>query len=254
MFKIDNYDVVSMPRTRHGGGVLIYYRNYIKASIIEPLSFIHTCFECVFIDVKINSQNFTLGSLYRPPTGNNNITEFIGLFRDKILVQLPSNDIIICGDFNIDFKSNSSQAENFITEMASFNLFNLINDFTRISLSSDGSVASSTCIDHIWTSSCKIQSSFVLNYHLTDHYPIGCFINLPKNNEIKTQQSRRVSRNGKHNFQNDFSIFFNNLILTPDIDNTIHRIQISLEKMINNNFPIENKKVKLKSRNSKDHG
>ena len=99
MFKIDNYDVVSMPRTRHGGGVLIYYRNYIKASIIEPLSFIHTCFECVFIDVKINSQNFTLGSLYRPPTGNNNITEFIGLFRDKILVQLPSNDIIICGDF-----------------------------------------------------------------------------------------------------------------------------------------------------------
>ena len=99
MFKIDNYDVVSMPRTRHGGVLLIYYRNYIKASIIEPLSFIHTCFECVFIDVKINSQNFTLGSLYRPPTGNNNITEFIGLFRDKILVQLPSNDIIICGDF-----------------------------------------------------------------------------------------------------------------------------------------------------------
>ena len=31
MFKIDNYDVVSMPRSRHGGEVLIYYRNCIKA-------------------------------------------------------------------------------------------------------------------------------------------------------------------------------------------------------------------------------
>ena len=246
MFKIDNYDVVSMPRSRHGGGVLIYFRRYIKASIIDHLSFIHTSFECVFIDVKINSHNFTLGSVYRPPTGNNNINEFISVFRDKILDKLPTNDIIICGDFNIDIKSNSAQSVSFITEMASRNLFNLINDFTRISFNTDGSLASNTCIDHIWTSSYKVHSSFVLNYHLTDHFPIGCFINLPKNNELRTQQSRLVSINGILNFQKDFSIFFNNLIISTDIDNTIHCIQISLEKMISNNFPIANKKVKIK--------
>ena len=148
--------------------------------------------------------------------------------------------------FNIDLNSNSAQSENFTTEMASFNLFNLINDFTRVNLDSDGNIISNTCIDHIWTSSCNINNSFVLNYHLTDHYPIGCFINLPKSNEVRTQQSRAVSIEGINNFKNDFTTFFNNLILTPEVNNLVHGIQISLEEMITNNFPIENKKVKIK--------
>ena len=78
--------------------------------------------------------------------------------------------------FNIDLNCTSSpQVADFVTEMESRNLFNLISHNTRVQYDPDGNIRSNTFIDHIWTSGSFIDSSCVIDYHLSDHFPLGCF-------------------------------------------------------------------------------
>ena len=244
LFKIDGYNIFSVPRNRHGGGVLIYCCNIISASQIEHLSFTCPLFESLFIDIKIRSHQFTLGSIYRPPTNVSNIGNFVCILKEKILSRLTSNNVILCGDLNIDLNSNSQHIENFCTE---FNLFNIISNSTRVNTDDAGNIISSTLIDHIWTSFSNIKSSFVLEYHLTDHYPVGCFIDISKSSETPLNRTRIISNTNIDNYKHDFTTFFNNLIINPNTNDLFNEVFDTLKAIISNNFPIVEHKTSSKS-------
>ena len=144
---------MSVPRHRHGGGVGIYYNNNLSVTLDESLSFISPHFESIFIEVQIESSKLTLGSIYRPPSSSGNIRDFAHNFSERILDKISNPEVIICGGFNIDLNCTSSpQVADFVTEMESRNLFNLISHNTRVQYDPDGNIRSSTLIDQIWTS------------------------------------------------------------------------------------------------------
>ena len=159
---------------------------------------------------------------------------------------MPSNTNIICGDFNIDLSSNSSNVQNFKTEMSSWNLSNIISNPTRVTFDPAGNVLSNTIIDHIWTTS-QINFSFVLNYQLTDHYPIGCSLDLPCDSQNYFYKSRAIGTCKIPKFQQDFKDFFNNIFITPDTNGVFNEIFSSLKNIISTNFPIETKRKKTKN-------
>ena len=208
LFKIDGYESFVTSRNRHGGGVLIFYKNQYHASIIESLSYISPNIESLFINITLNSQALTIGTIYRPPSRS--INEFIIELENNILNHLPSNNTVILGDFNIDLlcpPTNSTTA--FLTEMQSRGLNNLISNPTRVQHSTSGSISSSTLIDHIWNSSAYVESSFVLAYSLTDHFPIGCVLNIPADQDIKVTKGRKIDKEHITRFQNEFLNFAN---------------------------------------------
>ena len=188
LFQMEGYDLFSSSRNRHGGGVLIYVKQNINALSQEQLTHINPFFESLFLKIKLKSKTLTIGTVYRPPSSTHNINDFFDEFNNKILSILPSTNCMIFGDLNIDSFNSSTQVSNFVTEMASRGFVNLIDHPTRVHLDDGGNTLSSTAIDHIWTSCHNIESSFVLNFHLTDHYPIGCSINLPLENDKQVKK------------------------------------------------------------------
>lgn len=81
-------------------------------------------------------------SIYRPPASNFNAFQLI--FEDILRIICKSKQsIIICGDFNIDLLSSSSEKTNFIALLKSFNLTHLFLEPTRVT------PTSATCIDNV---------------------------------------------------------------------------------------------------------
>jgi protein involved in ribonucleotide reduction len=82
--------------------------------------------------------------IYRSPTGN--FTQFIKSL-DRILTHLtkPNTEVIICGDFNIDFsQEKSSKRQEFVTLLATYKLISTIKYPTKCSSRSN------TTIDNIF--------------------------------------------------------------------------------------------------------
>ena len=246
LFQIEGYDIFSAPRNRHGGGVLIYVKQNIHALPQDHLTHTNLFFESIFLKIKLNSKTLTIGTVYRPPSNSHNINDLLGEFNNKILSILPSSNCMIFGDLNIDSFNNGNQISNFITEMSNRGFVNLIDQPTRVHLDNDGNTVSSTSIDHIWSSCHNIESSFVLNYHLTDHYPIGCSIDLPLQNDKQIKKSRKLSKDAIASYQQDFMEFFTKFKIEGEVEPVFENVYNNLKSMTLIHFPIEYESVKTK--------
>ena len=196
--------------------------------------------------IKLNSRTLTIGTVYRPPSSSHNINDFLREFNNKILSILPNSNCMIFGDFNIDSFNNCNQISNFMTEMSSRGFVNLIDQPTRVHLDDDGNTISSTAIDHIWTSCHNIESSFVINYHLTDHYPIGCSIDLPFQSDKQVKKSRKISKDAITSYQEDFMEFFTKFKIEGDVEPVFENFYNNLKTMTLSSFPIEYESVTTK--------
>ena len=89
-------------------------------------------FEVCALKLNILSISFTIICIYRSPTGN--FLYFINQL-ESILNKIykSSSELILCGDFNINYLNNSSRKYLLNSLLASFNLFSSIKFPTRIS-------------------------------------------------------------------------------------------------------------------------
>ena len=246
LFQIEGYDLFSAPRNRHGGGLLIYVKEDIHAFPLEQFTYTNPIFESLFLKIKFKSKTLTVGTVYRPPSNSHNINDFLDEFKKKVLSALPSSNCIIFGDFNIDTLNNGNQVSNFVTEMSSRGFANLIEHPTRVHLDDNGNAISSTSIDHIWSSCHNVESSFVLNYHLTDHYPIGCSIDLPLPNDKQVKKSRKINKDAITSYQKDFMEFFTKFKIDGDVEPVFENVYTTLKAMTLSHFPIEYELVKTR--------
>ena len=238
MFQIDGYTSFSLPRNRHGGGLIIFCQINLQAHVIETLSFITDSFEALFLDVKINTTQFTIGTVYRPPSLN--VNSFITEFKDTILTKLHPGQVIICGDININVNDQlNRQVMNFTAEMANFGFENLITEFTRVT------THSRSIIDHIWTSYPNVDESFVLELAISDHYPIGCVINIPNNQDTKKVKFRKLYEENIPPLKREF-LYLSGTIHFTEVNPTFSYVIKSLKNMITKFFPIRTQYKKNK--------
>ena len=146
---------------RHGG-CAIYVKKGFKCKVRLDLNKLglENHFECCSCEVIINSNKVVIVSLYRPPDGD------IKVFQDKLEKLLKVNDknnIIICGDLNVDFLLKNKNMLDILSIANSFDVHHTINEATRITESSQ------TCIDNILTNFKRNFISNVLHSHISDH-------------------------------------------------------------------------------------
>ena len=65
VFEMNNYNIVTKNRNRHGGGVAILIKNNLKFNIIHEL--IDSDFEMVGVNVKLALTSINIISFYLPP-------------------------------------------------------------------------------------------------------------------------------------------------------------------------------------------
>lgn len=119
--------------------------------------------------------NISIVSVYQPPQGNQQA--FLQSLRETLLEFGNSNNVILLGDLNIDYRQISTKSVRELKLFArEFNLTQHIGVLTRVTTST------ATQIDYIFTNLGNITHAGVIDTMMSDHY--ATFIVLKKTKTV----------------------------------------------------------------------
>jgi len=119
-------------QTYKHGGVCIYISNDIQFNTIDLDQYNkEKDLEICALKLYLLASNFTTICIYRSPTGN--FTYFLNQL-ESILNEMykTSTKLILCGDFNINYRNDNSRKHLLDSLLASFSLFSTVKFPTRI--------------------------------------------------------------------------------------------------------------------------
>lgn len=184
------------------GGIVVY----VKEDINHTLVSIHSSkFELIVLKIEIVKKFFvTLITIYRPPNGDN-FSEFLVELERNIIA--AKGNIIIVGDINVDWLSNSYDKERYKSLLSSYEIDVINNEATR--------PISGKLIDHVATNfhtTKKIQN-FTIDQDnwFTDHSAILSIIDVYNEKEKFGWVTREKI---------NFSELENNFII-PNVENIV---------------------------------
>ena len=168
----DNFQLVRLDRERirdkKGGGVCIYVKSSISFEIVDNFShLLKKNMEFIYLRIKPHMQKpINLLGIYRPPDGDCKV--FLQHITDMIKqIDRSRSETIIIGDFNIDFNNKKVIASSKLNTLETkYALKQVIKANTRVT------GTSSSCIYLLYTDISNISEYGVLNYDISDHFPI----------------------------------------------------------------------------------
>ena len=226
---LNNYTFHFKNSMSKAGGVGIYNKNSIIHTLRTDLNFTSANYESVWLELSIGAHNekILVGLIYRHP--GSSINDFTKLFSDFLLTNniIQNKEICIFGYININLlhKDKDKSINNYLNEIHSFGITNLIDVPTRVT--NQGG----TLIDHFYFSNPqRVQNAQVLLSDISDHFPL--YVKLKNCNLTKTHI------NTKTQFHQDYSkININKLSI--DTSNIFNKFQIY--KIINSKDSIDSK-------------
>ena len=174
----------NLTTTKRGGGLITYIKNtsldvYVKDA--ENMSAKDIEIQWFKIERK-HAKTITLANVYRPPTGN--LDKAIKIIEKSLrsLVK-PNEEVVILGDFNIDYKNKSS------LNYKKNNFFERANALEqKICTTTRNTKTSSSILDMAFTNMKYIKNAVSLDSFLSDHQPIFLLKKKVKTTERSEQQ------------------------------------------------------------------
>ena len=204
-----NYTAISYPRSNHGGGLAVVFKNTLekKISIKTDFEFSHRSFEVFNLVLKTSNRPIIFWNIYRtfPRKSKNNLSDqdFHDEFPEILnLCNEKSNcDHIILGDFNFHFDDlRNSNTKKMIDLLDIFDLTQLVTTPTH---------KAGHIIDWVISKqNDNIAKNTSIVYDLiSDHYCIKCELSVPM---IKTHPAYKELRNikgiNRTNFRHDLDL------------------------------------------------
>ena len=231
---------VKQRSVQRGGGSMIYIRNEIEFKQIES-PFLETLIETSAIEIN----NTVVCSLYRPPAGCK-VTAI-----EKLLdwvETLGSKDIIIAGDWNLNYLGNDRMHYNTLENLT--NLKTKIKTITRL--------ASETCIDNIVT---NLDGKFLVsNICIADHQGLSFEVKIKY--KIKQKLNKKNYREFKEQNWNTFNNKITELVIRGDtVEEKWNNLLSDIKLVVETSFPLKTKVKKytfsmsqglIKSKNKKN--
>lgn len=165
--QFDGYNCEALCRKdRRGGGVALYVKNKFSYNVMPEYSVINPHFESLFITANV----FTLGVIYRPPSGS--LEEFHNFF-EPMLEYFSSfkSPVIILGDLNINILNQTDSVRDFLDILSLNGFSNLIDVPTRITATSESLI--DLCLTNLDKSD---VNAGVLTTAISDHMSLYCLI------------------------------------------------------------------------------
>ena len=162
---IDGFNLLRKDtQNKSGGGLVLYYKKSLSCGrrIDLEISKIETLWTEF---TPPNAKPFLVCTAYRPPNAK---SEWIELFETELsIAQTTGLEIILMGDFNIDYKSCPNKK--WLNMIQLFDLSHLVTEPTRIT------EITATTIDHVYSSHPEnITECFISHFTISDHFPV-CF-------------------------------------------------------------------------------
>ena len=130
---IDQFKLVSSfsRSSRTGGGSSILVRNILQTNNVNYITELGSEDNFELSAVELIDFNFTIVCIYRSP--NWNVDEFLHKLESVICrVQTRGQNIVLCGDWNINFLQRSTKLLELQNLLLMYNLVNTVNTPTRI--------------------------------------------------------------------------------------------------------------------------
>ena len=172
LFNISGYKIFSMNRNSNGGGVRIYVRDDIKATICRELSGVYETHESLILNLNCSGSSCVIGTFYRPP--NKSIRQFNN-YLDRVLMRnqnIISKKCIFIGDFNINLSPVSPWQRCVIRSNEIMNENGFVQHVQEMTHCCMRTGLPNSLIDHVWT---NFEGNFAVGVHqirVTDHLPI----------------------------------------------------------------------------------
>ena len=172
LLNVDGYSLVLKNRqtktgtgaTTRGGGIAYYVRDNVNFTVrtLPEMDVSDQHIECTWFDVNVkHSRAITVGLIYRPPSGS--VDNFLKVTYESMESLPPNNEIILIGDFNINYAKNDGASRKLKQLSKERSIKQIISEPTR------SSVHGCSTIDLILTNPNYISHSGVLNCNLSDH-------------------------------------------------------------------------------------
>lgn len=162
VISLEGYNFYRQDRTGRGGGVGVYVREGIRADTVQSVS--NEFIECIWICVssRKGGDRYILGNIYRPPKSNFQL--FVDYLEDILFnISASYNNIVICGDFNLNMLDINSSVTQLLSVCNVFGLNQLIQEPTRIT------ATSATLLDLIFATAELEANSGVTDVEFSDH-------------------------------------------------------------------------------------
>jgi len=120
MITLNDYNVYRLDRlSKRAGGVMLYVKKHLKCKFSFSSNIELTKVEYLFCEIEIAQQVFIVGVVYNPHKDN----DLSSLCNDLSFVSSNYQNILIGGDFNLNFCSPNANVSNFQSILDSLNLF-----------------------------------------------------------------------------------------------------------------------------------
>lgn len=240
LYNIDGYRLVGhYCRPESYGGVLFYAKEHLPVENclgFERLSQ-EKCFEICAI--KLSNNNSVLVNIYRTP--DSDFETFIEKLETLLNIATSKfTNVIVMGDFNINFHKTNQTATNQMLDLtSSYHLKPVITQSTR----------KQNCIDNVFTPiALKIGKHLAFQPAISDHEALEVELHLPNTihgddaNEVtyRNYSAKNKTRFLNNLLQESWSAVYN----SEDPNICWQHINNLLEQQVQNNFPIETKSLK----------
>lgn len=162
-------------RSHNHGGVVILVKDHLVPDCRDFRLGVDASQELVFECAAVRFLDTLIICLYRSQLGC--LDSFIARLADVLGHAAGCRDIILVGDFNVDYLRESVNLRALRDLFNSFNIFNLVNEPTRIANRADGRLSSSG-LDYVVTDLPKwLLKTFMPASLITTHsYCRGCLM------------------------------------------------------------------------------
>ena len=174
LIHIQGYNIYRLDRqtknsgaTKRGGGLLIYAKSLLDVYVQEAESISSPDLEVQWIKIKRNkAKDIVMANLYRPPLGNvGKALKVLGQSLESVVN--GKDEVLIIGDFNVDYQNQSS------LNYKKLKFFEKANSLEqKIGTTTRNTKTSKTLLDIALTNIKYIRAAGPLDSFLSDHQPI----------------------------------------------------------------------------------
>ena len=222
---------------KRGGGVAIISKDSYNQSIKSLPEF--TYFEVISVCLKYTGKRVRIVCIYRPPSSNPStfLHEFSTLLED---ITLQSDQIVICGDFNIHLDvANNAFASHFMDILDCFALKQHVKTATH---------ASGHTLDCIITRDDEgLLKPPVIGPLISDHFSLLAVLPFSSKESKKTHVSYRKIRNINLDlFQSDLKQTVSTIDLESDLTALLDTYNCKLTELMDKHAPLVSKEITVR--------
>ena len=245
MFTLRGFKCYNLYRNNYGGGIRLYVKHAICATILTPYSFVSDACEMLCAEISYHNNKFVLCCIYHPPTSDHAINyNFIDqIYQVLTEVRGLGLPVVLGGDMNLNLFNplKLNYITNFVNSLLELGLLPLINIPTKYN--PQNMITRFALVDQFWvSSSLKAVDAYVVPIEIADHFPAAIAFGF-SNTNVDIYTKTRVF---EHNNNECFTRLLTDLvpvIVDQDMNLTFESYDANLFGIYNLSYPVVRRAV-----------